>query len=61
MLCGSTVSTHCKGQAVIQLQRSVVLQVGESHIANAWLAEWRWMFSAHVWMDASAGLAIGSR
>ena len=25
------------------------------------LLDWRWKFKAHVWMDATAGIAIGSR
>ena len=25
------------------------------------LFDWRWKFNAHVWMDATAGIAIGSR
>ena len=25
------------------------------------LLDWGWKFSAHVWMDATAGIAIGSR
>ena len=25
------------------------------------LLDWEWKFKAHVWMDATAGIAIGSR
>ena len=25
------------------------------------LLDWRWKFDAHVWMEATAGIAIGSR
>ena len=25
------------------------------------LLDWRWKFGAHLWMDATAGIAIGSR
>ena len=25
------------------------------------LLDWGWKFNAHVWMDATAGIAIGSR
>ena len=40
MLGNSTISTYCKGQAVIaQLRRSGVLWVGECSIADSWLAE----------------------
>ena len=42
MLGGSTVSTYCKGQAVIALSSGETdyLSVGECDIANAWLAEY---------------------
>ena len=53
------------GRDCAQLWRSGVSWFDKFDIATAWLAEhsldWRWKFNAHVWMDATAGIAIGSR
>ena len=66
MLGGSTVSTYCKGQAVIGLSSAEAeyyglvsatsLKLGLQSI----LLDWGWKFNAHVRMDATAGTAIGS-
>ena len=55
MLGDSTVSTYSEGQAVIALSS------GEAEYFWLALLDWRWKFNAHVWMDATAGIAIGSR
>ena len=65
---GSTVSTFCKGQAVIALSSSeaeyyglVVSTTSQMLGLQSILLDWGWKFNAHVWMDATAGIAIGSR
>ena len=54
MLGGSTVSTYCKGKAVIALS-SGVLWVGECDIANAWPAE----YSPGLGMEVQGSCADG--
>ena len=53
------------GRDCAQLRRGGVLWVSERDIADAGFAEyspgWVWKFKAHVWMDATAGIAVGSR
>ena len=67
MLDGSTVSTYCKGQAVIALSSGEAKHYGLVSATSQMLGlqsilfDWRWKFNAHVWMDATAGIAIGSR
>ena len=67
MLGNSTVSTHCKGQAVIALSSGeteyygLVSAVSQTLGLQNILLDWGWKFNAHVWMDATAGIAIGSR
>ena len=67
MLGNSTVFAYCKGQAVISLSSGEAEYYGlvsaTSHMLglHSSLLDWGWKFSAHVWMDATAGIAIGSR
>ena len=67
MLGNGTVSTYCKGQAVIALSSGEAEYYGlvraTSHMLGlqSVLLDWRWKFKAHVWMDATTGIAIGSR
>ena len=64
---GSTVSTYCKGQAVIALSSGEAEHCGlvsaTSHMLGLqnFLLDWGWKFNAHMWMDATAGIAIGSQ
>ena len=67
MLGNSTVSTHCKGQAVIALSSGeteyygLVSAVSQTLGLQSIFLDRGWTFNAHVWMDATAGIAIGSR
>ena len=67
MLGNSTVSTYCKGQAVIALSSGEAEYYGLVSAASQTLGlqgillDGGWNFNAHVWMDATAGIAIGSR
>ena len=66
MLGGSTVSTFCKGQAVIALSSGEAEYYGLVSATSQMLGlqsilfDWGWKFNAHVWMDATAGIAIGN-
>ena len=66
-LGNSTVSTYCKGQAVIALSSGIAEYCGLVSAASQTLGQqsilldWGWKFHAHVWMDATAGIATGSR
>ena len=67
MMGGSTFSTYCKGQAVIALSPcegkyyGLVSATSQMLGLQSILLDWGWKFNAHVWMDATAGIAIGSR
>ena len=67
MLGSSTVSTNRKGQAVIALSSSEAECYGLVSATSRMLGlqnillDWGWTFKAHAWMDATAGIAIGSR
>ena len=67
MLGSSAVCTHCKGQAVIALgsgeaeYNGLVSAASQTFGLQSILLDWGWKFNAHVWMDATAGIAIGSR
>ena len=67
MLGYSTVSTYCKGQAVIALRSGeaeycgLVSAASQTLWLHSILLHWRWKFKVHVWMDVTAGIAIGSR
>ena len=67
MLGVSTVCTYCKGQAVIALSSGEAEYYGLVSAASQMLGlqsilqDWGWKFNCHVWMDATAGIAIGSR
>ena len=67
MLGGSTVSTCCKGQAVIALSSGeaeyygLVSATSQMLGLQSILLDWRGKFNAHVRMDATAGVPIGSR
>ena len=67
MLGNSTVSTYCKGQAVIALcsgeaeYYGLVSATSQMLDLQSILLDWGWKFNAHVWMDATAGIAIGTR
>ena len=67
MLGSSTVCTHCKGQAVIALSSGeaeyygLVSATSQMLGLQSILLDWGWKFKAHVWMDATAGIATGSR
>ena len=67
MLGNSTVSTHCKGQAVIALSSGeaeyygLVSATSQMLGLQSVLLDRGWKFNAHVWVDAAAGIAIGSR
>ena len=67
MLGGSTVSTYCKGQAVIALSPGKAEYHGLASATSLMLGlqsillDWGWKFDAHVWMDATAGIATRSR
>ena len=67
MLGGSTVSTYCKRQAVIALSSGeaeyfgLVSATSQMLGLQSILLDCGWKFNAHVWMDATAGIAIGSR
>ena len=69
MLGGSTVSTYCEGQAVYVIALSsceaeyygLVSATSQMLGLQSILLDWGWKFNAHVWMDATAGIAIGSR
>ena len=67
MLGNSTVSTNCKGQAVIALSsgeaeyHGLVSAASQTLGLQSILLDWGWNFNAHVWMDATAGVAIGRR
>ena len=67
MLGGSAVSTYFKGQAVIALTSGEAEYYGLVSVTSQLLGlqsillGWGWKFNSHVWMDATAGIAIGSR
>ena len=67
MLGSSTVRTYCKGQAVIALSSGeteysgLVSAASQTFGLQSVLLDWGWKFNAHVWMDATAGIASGSR
>ena len=67
MLGNSTVSTYCKGQAVIALSSGEAEYYGLVSATSQMLGlqrillDWGWKFNVHVWMDATAGIAIESR
>ena len=67
MLGNSTVSTNCKGQAVLALgsgeaeHHGLVSAASQTLGLQSVLLDWGWKFNVHVWMDATAGIAIGSR
>ena len=60
-------ATYCKGQAVIALSSGeaecywLVSATSQMLGLQSILLDWRWKFHAHVWMDATAGIAIGGR
>ena len=66
MLGNSTACTYCKGQAVIALSSGeaeyygLVSATSQMFGLHGILLDWGWN-KAHVWMDATAGIAIGSR
>ena len=66
MLGGSTVSTCCKGQALIALSSGEAEDYGLVSATSQMLGlqsillDWGRKFNAHVWMEATAGIAIGS-
>ena len=67
VLGGSTVTTYCKGQAVIAISSGEAEFCGLLSATSQMLGlqsillDWGWKFNAHVWMDATAGISIGSR
>ena len=67
MLGNSSVSNYCKGQAVIALNSGEAQYFGLVSAASptfglqSILLVCGWKFNAHVWMDATAGIAVGSR
>ena len=67
MLGNSTVRTYCKGQAVIALSSGeaeyygLVSAASQTFCPQSILLDWGWKFHAHVWVDATAGIAIVSR
>ena len=64
---GSTVSTYCKGQAVIALSSSEAEYCGLVSATSQMLGlqsilfDCGWKFNANVWTNATAGIAIESR
>ena len=66
-LGSSTAATFCKGQAVIALSSGeaeyygLVSAASQSLGLQSVLLDWGWRFGVHIWMDATAGIAIGSR
>ena len=66
MLGGSAVSTYCKGQAVIALRSDeaeyygLVSATSQMLGLQSVLLDWGWKFNAHMWMDATAGIVVGS-
>ena len=67
MLGNSAVSTYCKGQAVSAFSSGeaeyygLVSASSQTLGLQSILLDWRWKYHAHVWMDATAGVAVGSR
>ena len=67
MLGNNAVSTYCKGHAVIALSSGeavyygLVIAVSQTLGLQRILLDWGWKFNAHVWMDATAGIAVGSQ
>ena len=65
MLGSSTVSTYCKGQAVIALSSGESEYCGlvsaASQTLQGIILDWGLKFHAYVWMGATAGIATGSR
>ena len=66
MLGDSTVSTYCKGQAVIALSSGdaeyygLVSATSQMLGLQCILLDWGWKFGAHVWMEATAVLRLGA-
>ena len=67
MLGRHTIHTYSKGQAVIALSSGeaeyygLVSGISQLLGAVALARDWGLGLKAHVWMDATAGIAIGSR
>ena len=67
MLGGSTVNTYWKGQAVIVLRsgeetsHGLVSATSQMLGLQSVLLDWRCKCKANVWMDATAGIAIGCK
>ena len=67
MIGNSVVCTYVKGQAVIALSSGeaeyygLVSAASHSLGLQSILKDWGWKFRCHIWMDATAGIAIGSR
>ena len=63
----SAASTYAKGQAVIAISAGEAEHYGLVSAASMLLGlmsillDWGWRVRCHVWMDATAGIAIGSR
>ena len=61
------VRSLCRGQAVIALSSGeaeyygLVTGTSEGLGEQSWAADWGIKIPLHVWMDATAGVAIGSR
>ena len=67
MLGGCTIHTYSKGQAVIALSSGeaeyygLVSAISQSLGMVSMAKDWGIQLKAHVWMDSTAGIAIGSR
>ncbi len=67
MLGRCSIKTYCRGQAVIALSSGEAEYYGFVSGVSSVLGElslakdWGIRFGAQVWMDATAGIAIGSR
>ena len=67
MIGKATIKTYCKGQAVIALSSGeseyygLVSGISQGLGEKAMLADWDISVDVQLWMDATAGIAIGSR
>ena len=64
MVGNSTISTYCKGQAVMALNSGEAEYCGLVSAASQTLGlqsillDWGWKLNARAWMDATAGIAM---
>ena len=60
MLGSSTVRSHALSSGELGYF-GLVSAASQTFGLQSILLDWRWKFNAHVWMDSTAGFAIGSR